>query len=168
MRGKSQRGQSLIDFVLVGVPAIFISLFTFELALAMWQYHTLASVAQQSTRYVAQHGYSCTQNGNTCSITMGNIATFIENRALGLDRSKLNVRLSATSGDTTCNPITTCDGGSATYPSGSTDGSINSDITITATYAVTNPFLMLWPGAISGSIPGTLTLRGASRQRITF
>ena len=161
-------GQALIEFVLVGIPALFLTISTFEMSLAMWQYHTLAEVAQQTSRYITAHGYDCTQNGNTCSITLGNIASYVEAVGVGLDKSKLKVTMTSVSGDTVCNPVSNCEANVNLYPSGSVDGAQGADITVTTSYSVTNPIAMFWPGA--GSIPmgSNITLSGKSRQRITF
>lgn len=164
-----RRGQALIEFVMVGIPALFLTLTTFELSLTMWHYHTLAEVAQLTSTYVTAHGYDCTQNGNTCSITLANIASYVEASAVGLDKSKLNVKLTAASGDTTCNPISNCDSNSAVYPSGSTDGAVGADIAVTASYSVPNPIYMFWPGvATLAPSSSQFTFSGKSRQRITF
>lgn len=161
-------GQALIEFVLVGIPALFLTISTFEMSLAMWHYHTLAEVAQLTSRYITAHGYDCTQNGNTCSITLAKIASYVESTAVGLDKSQLNVKLTAASGDTLCDPISNCDTNSAVYPSGSTDGAVGADIAVTASYSVTNPLYMFWPGVTSAPVGPSFTFSGKSRQKITF
>jgi hypothetical protein len=168
-RSNPRSGQALVEFAIVGIPAVFLSLTLFWLPVALWRYHTLAEVAQVTARYVTAHGYDCTQNGNTCSITLGNIASYVESQAVGLSKSSLNVKLTAASGDTTCNPVSSCDSSSTVYPSGSSDGAQGADIIVTVTYAVTNPIYLYWPGA--GTIAPsstTYTFSGKSRQRITF
>jgi len=162
-------GQALVEFALVGIPALFISLTLFTVPLALWRYHTLAEVAQVTGRYVTAHGYDCTQNGNTCSITLANIASYVESQAVGMDKSNLNITLTAAGGDTSCNPVSNCDSNSAVYPSGSADGAAGADIVVTASYSVANPIYMFWPGA-STIAPSSqsLTFSGKSRQRITF
>jgi hypothetical protein len=93
----------------------------------------------------------------------------VESRAVGMDKSSLNAKLTAASGDTTCNPVSSCDSNSAVYPSGSTDGAQGADIVVTVTYSVANPIYMFWPGAATiAPSSQNLTLTGKSRQRITF
>jgi Flp pilus assembly protein TadG len=168
MANRKERGSSLLEFALVGVPAMFLCISVFAISMTMWQYHTLAFVAQRVARYVTAHGYNCGQDGNSCSITLANVATYAEASAIGLDKSKLNLKLTASSGDTSCAPVTNCDSNGGTYPVGSTDGAVGADIVVTATYSVNNPITMFWPGAGTVTTPSNLTLKGESRQRITF
>ena len=84
---KQRRGQSLIEFTLVGIPLIFVLISTFEVSRGMWIYHTLAHSVRDGVRYATVHGWNCTQNGNTCNTlaTVGNVAAVIENAGIGLD-----------------------------------------------------------------------------------
>jgi len=166
--GKNQqnRGFALIEFTLIAIPVIFLTISIIEASLAMWQYHTMAYAVELATRYAVIHGRGCTQNGNTCSITLGNVANVIANQSLALDPSKLNVSLTTHSGTTTCNPLNTCLSSTTQFPS-AVDNGLNLDITIAATYPISNPMPLLWPGSGASSI-GTFTLGATSRQRILF
>lgn len=156
----------LIEFVLTGIPTIFLTLSVFEVSMTMWQYHTMAETVQVAARYAVLHGESCTENGNSCSITVGNIATSMESTGVGLDPSKLNVSLIGASNTVTCNPLNTCTSSSTVFPEGS-DGAVGNNVQITASYPIKNPFAMFWPGAASVA-SSDFTLAANSTQRIMF
>src|SRR5438067_11232185 len=89
----STRGFALIEFTLIALPVIFLTISIVEASLAMWQYHSMDYAVELAARYVTLHGRGCTQNGNTCGITVGTVAKIIANQAPALDSSKLNVTL---------------------------------------------------------------------------
>lgn len=161
-----QRGSMLLEFVLTGIPVIFLTISIFEVSMTMWLYHTMAETVQTAGRYIVTHGQSCTQNGNSCSITVANIATSMESTGVGLDPSKLNVSLIGAANTVTCNPLNTCTSSSTVFPEGS-DGAAGNNIQVTASYPMANPFVMFWPGAASVS-SGNITLAANSIQRIMF
>jgi hypothetical protein len=69
------------------------------------------------------------------------------------------------SGTTTCNPVSSCNSTSTTFPSAGYN-SVGSDITITATYGVKSPLAMFWPPDVDWA--HDYTLGSQSRQRIMF
>ena len=74
-RRRGERGGStLMEFVLVGIPIIFVLISTFEIARGMWAYQTLAYSVKRGLRYAIVHGWNCGQSGNTCNVTVGQIA----------------------------------------------------------------------------------------------
>jgi len=70
-------GQSLVEFTLVGIPLIFVLVSVFEVSRGMWIYHTLAHAVRDGVRYASVHGYNCTNNNNTCTVTMNQVAAVI-------------------------------------------------------------------------------------------
>jgi Flp pilus assembly protein TadG len=165
-KGNKRRGTALIEFMLIGIPVIFVSISTVEASIAMWQFHSMMYADETAARYAAMHGKGCTQNGNTCTITVGTVATIVANQAPSLDTSKLNLKLTTSSGSTTCNPISTCLSNSTQFPT-NTDNAVGNDVKLVATYPVTNPVALFWPGsnALAG---GSFTLGATTRQRIVF
>lgn len=163
---RRRRGYGVIEFTIIGIPIIFLTVSIIEVSLAMWQYHTLAYAVSVTTRYVITHGRSCSQNGNTCTITLGSVATTFKNQAIALDASKVNLTLYTQTATTTCNPLTNCTSSTAQFPS-TTDNGVNLDVTLVAKYPVSNPFPFFWPGSAPQS-GGTFTLAATSRQRIVF
>jgi Flp pilus assembly protein TadG len=163
---KKRRGSALLEFTLVGIPVIFMSTSIMSAGIDMWQFHNLAYGTQMTARYVAMHGRSCAQNGNTCTVTVGNIASYFRGQALALDSSKLNVKLQSLSETINCNPLNTCNSSTTVFPNASDNG-VKFDIVVTAVYPVTNPIAMFWPGA--GSVhAATFNLSATSRQMIIF
>lgn len=152
---------------MIAIPVIFLTLSTIEASLAMWQFHTMQYAIELVDRYVTTHGRGCTQNGNACSLTVGNVASMIVSQARALDPAKLNITLTTHSSTTTCAPVNTCLTSTTQFPN-ATDNGVNLDVTIAATYPISAPMPMVWPGAGSTSSVGTFTLGATTRQRILF
>ena len=159
-------GFALIEFTLIGVPLVFLTISIIEVSIAMWQFHSLMYANETTARYAAMHGYGCTQNGNSCTVTVGTLTHMIASQAPSLDTSKLNVTLYSASGNTPCAPITTCFNSTSQFP-GSADNAVGNDVKFVASYPIGNPMPMLWPG--NGRVDsGTFTLGATTRQRIVF
>ena len=165
-RTKKRRGSLMLEFALVGIPTIFLTISSAETALAMWQYHTLEECATAGARAVITHGADC---AGSCTVTVGNVITKIVSTGVGLDSSKLSVKLvsaSTSPAGTTYSPASSYLSNSTTFPPAA-DAAVGNDITVTVTYQVTDPFVMYWPGA--GRMLGSAyTLGATSRQRIIF
>src|SRR5580698_8253691 len=93
MKRTKRGGFALVEFTLVGIPLIFLTISIIEASIAMWQYHSMMFANESAARYASMHGYGCTQNGNTCTITVGTVAKMIANQAPSLDTSRLDVTL---------------------------------------------------------------------------
>ena len=158
----SRRGSTLVEFAFVGIPMVLITISVVSIALEMWQYSSLSYAAEATARYVTMHGAGCTQNGNTCSITVGNVTTYFASQATGLSSTQLTLTLTDGSGSTTCSPpFTSCESSSSVFPA-STANSVGSNITIKATYPVQNPVTMFW------GTGGNTNLGATSTQSIAF
>lgn len=156
----------MVEFTMVAVPMIFLTIAIIEASIGMWQFHSMAYAVQTATRFSVTHGRTCGQNGNNCIVTLGTVTTLLARQAPGLNTSKLNLTLYTHGATTTCNPISTCLNSTAQFPN-SIDNAVNFDVKIVATYPVANPMPMFWPG--SEASPGsTFTLGATSRQRIVF
>src|SRR4051812_32726130 len=108
-RKQRQRGSAMVEFATAGVASTLLLISTFQLAMIMWNYHTLAFAIHETTRYSAVRGYGCTRPGNTCSVTLGTLATKIQSLGIGLPSNVVNVTFTTQSGAaTTCNPLNTC------------------------------------------------------------
>ena len=101
---KSRSGNTLIEFSLLGIPIVFITMTIVSVSIAMWQFHCLAYASEASAAYASVHGATCAQNGNSCSITIGNMATYFASQAIALPQSQVTVKFKDGSGTTTCNP----------------------------------------------------------------
>ena len=157
LRRSSRRGTALIEFAFVGVPMIMITVSVVSIALEMWQYSSVSYATEATARYVTTHGASCSQNGNTCGITVGNVTSYFANQALGLNGAQLTLTLTDGSGSTTCNPpYTSCESSGSAFPASSAN-SVGSNITIKATFPVTNPVAMFWRSSPTYSLGATST-----------
>jgi Flp pilus assembly protein TadG len=161
---RNRRGVSLIEFTLTSVPILFLAISVFEMSLMSWKFHSMAYAVEVAARYASVHGRNCTKNANTCTITVGNLASMIQAQAPQLDSSLLNVTLTTHAAQVNCNPLSTCFTNTAQFPN-STDNGVGLDITIAATYPFSTPLPMFWEG--SGSA-GNVTLGATSRQNIVF
>jgi hypothetical protein len=156
----------MLEFALLGVPIVFITLSAFEASLAMWRYHTMAEVVQVGARYITAHGLGCA-SPNTCQITVGNIVSVITTSGVGLDTSKLSVTLTSANASVPCSPVSSCSSNSTIFPQ-TGDNSPGMDIQVSATYPIDNPIAMVWPGTHSVPMTGVLTLGATSTQRMVF
>jgi Flp pilus assembly protein TadG len=164
-----RRGSTLVEFTLAGIPLIFMMYATVQLSLAMWNYDTLAYAVKQGARYAALRGQGCTTNGNTCSVTVGQIAGQIESAAIGLPADQVNVTLTTASGQAQpCNPLNSCDSNTAVWPpAANNDNRPGKDVTISAQYLFPSALAMFWPSA--GAVKfGAIALPAKSTQQILF
>ena len=161
-----RKGQSLLEFALIGIPLIFMITCVVTVAIDMWQYDNLVYSAQSTARYVAMHGRSCIQDGTSCTLTVADVASYFSSHALALDPRKASVTLQSATSSTVCNPLSSCSSNTSQFPQ-AVDNGINFDVTVKVTYPVTNPIAMFWPG---GGVVGSsaFNLLGMSRQRIVF
>jgi hypothetical protein len=169
MRRKQQRGSAMVEFTLAGIAAIFLLICTFHVAMAMWNYHTLASAVHEATRYVAVKGVNCTKPGNSCSVSVGTIAHQVEALSMGVPSDSLIVTLTTDSGGaTSCSPLSSCFSNATIWPpSTNSDNRIGRYITISAIYQFHSPLLFFWPGAGSQRF-GEIWLPATSSQQIIF
>src|ERR1051325_6804549 len=97
-RSGEHGGSSFLEFVLVGVPVIFVLFSTFEMARGMWSYHSLAYAVREGTRYAIVHGSDCASSPNSCTVTIANIASVIKKAGVGLDGSALSLTFTPNTG----------------------------------------------------------------------
>ena len=58
-RRDRRSGTTLLEFVLVGIPLLFLGISITEMARGMWQYHTLQFATKQAAAYASVHGATC-------------------------------------------------------------------------------------------------------------
>ncbi len=171
---RRNRGNTLLEFTLVGIPMIFVLISVFEISRGMWIYHTLAHTVKEGARFTIVHGRDCELAPNSCVITVGDIAQRIRRDGVGLLPGELNVTLTSQSNSplpvVTCHPLTNCLSGSTAaqqwpqYPSNQP----GMDITITGTYPFRSAISMFWPGAGRGMNFGVFTFPAQSTQTMQF
>ena len=167
---RRQRGGSALEFTLVGIPLIFLIISTVELSRGMWIYHTLAYAVKEGTRYAVVHGQNCALPPNTCTVSIGNIATRIQSAGVGLSGTDLSLTFTQADGTATTCAASDCISTYTTtaWPS-STSNAPGLKLKITGSYPFTSIIAMFWPGA--GSPIGylkTITLSANSRESIQF
>jgi Flp pilus assembly protein TadG len=166
---RNQKGSALIEFTLVGIPLILILISVLEISIAMWDYHMVAYAVREGARYASTKGQGCTYSGNTCGITVANVAHQIASAGVGLVPGQLNVTLTSSAGTVTCNPLSNCYSNTATWPPNS--GTANwpgSIISITGTYPVQTALVFTYfipTGLLQLS---SVTLPASSQQLIQF
>lgn len=169
MRRRTQKGSAMVEFTLAGTAAIFVIISTFQLAIGMWNYHTLAYATHQVSRYIAVRGYDCTLPGNSCSVSVGTIASTFKSNAIGVPDGNVELKLTTASGAVTdCNPLNTCYSTSTIWPpSTNSDNTVGSKITVYANYHFTNAMAFFWPGNKAVKF-GQVWLPATSSQTIVF
>jgi Flp pilus assembly protein TadG len=169
MGRKRQRGSTLVEFALVVIPAIFIVISTVELGRGMWNYHTLSRAVNDGARLASIRGAGCTTGGNTCSITVGTIATTIATSAIGLPAANFNVTLTTDSGAATaCNPLNSCLSNATVWPPSTNSNNLkDKNVTVSAAYNFKSAMAIFWPGNSPVQF-GAVTFGASSTQRILF
>lgn len=158
-------GVSIIEFAITGPVVMLLTISIFQICLAMWNYETLAFAVREGARYSATHGQGCSYEGNTCSVTVANVASDIATAAVGLSPGTMNVTLSSSGGTSvTCNPLNSCYSNTTAWPpsSGNTEGT--STVTVSGNYPL---FLFFMPRqGVLGTSSGNL--QASSQQVIQF
>ncbi len=168
-RFRTRRGSTLVEMTLVGIPLIFALISIFEIARAMWVYHTLAYALKEGTRYAIVHGINCTTLPNSCGVTVGNIAAKIRDAGVGLDPNRLQVQMQSLNGadDTGLQTLTTLLGRSTPWPTG-TGAAMQAPVTFTAQIPFTSAMAMFWPGVGQSVKFGTFLFPASSRETVQF
>jgi hypothetical protein len=159
----------MVEFSLAGVASMILLISTFQLAIGMWNYHTLAYAIHQSARYVTVKGIGCTQAGNSCSVTIGTIAQRIAAIGIGVPSNTVQVTLTTESGaSTACSPLNSCFSNVTVWPPATnSDNIVGSRITISGKYRFQGVLLFFWPGQTTQSY-GAVWLPASSTQKILF
>ena len=180
-----RRGNSMVEFTLLGIPLMFVLISIFEVARGMWVYHTLAYAMKEATRFAIVKGADCVSLGNSCGVTVGQIVGVIQDRGVGLEPGDLNVTIlsvrngiscaplsSCADSTITCAPLSACTGNTTPWPTLTSPPDPASyrgnDIIITATYPFRTAFSLFWPGSGPQASLGTFLLGGSSRETIQF
>ena len=168
-RRNSSRGNSLVEFTLVGIPLIFLLISIFEVSRGMWQYHTLAYAVKAGARYAIVHGQDCDIAPNDCTVSISQIAGVIRTAGIGLPANSVTVTFTDSSGTATSCALTDCIAIHTTGhwpPDGSNaPGRI---VRITGNFPFRSVITMFWPGAGRASASGTFVLSATARESIQF
>ncbi|PWU09695.1 MAG: hypothetical protein C5B51_05875 [Terriglobia bacterium] len=143
-RRSSQKGGSILEFVLVGIAMIFIIISFFEMARGMWTYQTLAYAVREGTRYAIVHGKSCA-TPNTCQVTIGQITSLIKSAGPGLDPTATTVTLTPASGSATSGTMSTLSTNNTTWPPTGAN-SVGQNVKISLNYPFRTVLAIFWVG----------------------
>jgi Flp pilus assembly protein TadG len=171
---RRQRGSTLLEFTLVGIPLIFLLISTVEIARGMWIYATLAHAVRQGTRFTAVKGQNCVTSPNSCSVTIARIAQEMQRAGIGLDPAAFsNVTFTAYAGRTiTHATLQDCLADTTSWPTtpGSSDpgATTGADLEISVIYPFRTAMSMFWPGAGKASGAGIFYFPASSRESIQF
>lgn len=172
-RRQQQRGSAIVEFVLTGIPMIFIWISIVQMAMGMWHYHTLQFAVKAATTYIAHHGSGCSATGNTCANQIKDAAAVLKGIAIGIPANEINVTFTAMKSDGTVGATVTCQldacvTNTTTWPPTAYNAP-GLDMTIKADYLFRSAMCMVAPGPGAGPVKfGQFHLPGYSRQFILF
>lgn len=144
-RRRNRKGSTILEFVLVGIPMIFIFISIVEVARGMWTYHTLAYAVREGVRYAAMHGKGCA-SPNTCQVTIGGITSKIREAGIGLDASTVTLTFTPASGSASTDTMANQASSTTTWPP-STANSPGQNVKISAKYPFRTFLAVFWTGA---------------------
>lgn len=141
---RKRRGSTMLEFVLVGIPVIFIMISLFDTARGMWVYHTLSYSVREATRYASVHGIGC-KAPQTCQITIGQIVTRIKNTGVGLDPSAVTATFTPAVGSATSGTLASLASSTAIFPP-NTANSTGQTLQISLVYPFKTILAIFWVG----------------------
>lgn len=177
---RGERGNQILEFTLIGLPLIFILFSVANMSFAMLTLHTMQEAVEQGARYVVTHGGTCSTGGNTCGVTVGNVASVIANSSPGISSSNLSVTLTVcTAGVSTCpasgavnvvtcNPLNSCLSNSTSWPSSSNNTPGGYDVIVSANATTNSPIFMYWPSGGTSVKIKSEKFSANSRQMLMF
>jgi Flp pilus assembly protein TadG len=162
--GRGRRGNAVLEFTLCSIPLIFVLISVVQMALSMWNYHTLNEAVKVTTRTASVRGADCASLA--CAMTVGEITQMLATKGIGLASSSLDATLTDANGAIACNPVTSCTSSTTTWPrsGGNTTGQV---ISISATYPFKTAISMFVPGQGSSTIQSQ-TFSAISQQVIDY
>jgi Flp pilus assembly protein TadG len=156
----------MVEFVLAGIPVIFVLISIFELSRGMWTYHTMAYAVREGVRYAAVHGKGCAAP-RACQVTIGQITTVIKRAGAGLPPSTTVVTLTPATGsassDTMANQLA-----SATVWPPTAANAPGQNIKIKVTYPFRTFLAVFWTGAGGVNDSGVFNIGASSSAPIQF
>jgi Flp pilus assembly protein TadG len=143
-RQRNKKGSTILEFVLVGIPMIFIFISIVEIARGMWTYHTLAYAVREGVRYAAMHGKGCA-SPNTCQVTIGGITSKIQAAGIGLDSSAVTLTFTPASGSASTDTMANQASSTTTWPPSSANAA-GQNVKISARYPFRTFLAIFWVG----------------------
>ena len=163
---RSRRGNTTIEFTLVGIPLLFTLVSIFEVSRGMWNFHTLQYAVKEAARYAAVHGENCSTAPNSCAITVADVAARVRQNGIGLDPNQLTLTLTSVSSSSSC-LLSACLADSSPWPV-APDNRPGLVLEIGARYPFRSAIAMFWPGVSGGVQFQAVNLSAAAQERIEF
>ena len=163
---RKRRGSAMVEFVLAGIPVIFILISIFELSRGMWTYHTMAYAVREGVRYAAVHGKGCA-SPNTCQVTIGQITTVIKAAGAGLPPSTTVVTFTPASGSASSATMTSQLTSTTVWPPSAANAP-GQNIKIKVSYPFRTFLAVFWTGAGGVNDSGVFNLGASSSAPIQF
>lgn len=159
----SRRGSTMVEFVMVAIPLLFVVISLLWMCIGMWQYHTVSEAVNSAARSASVHGAGCA--GQTCATTVASTAELLAAMAIGIPPGQLNVTLTSTASTVSCNPLTSCYSNSAAWPSLSGNTALTTEITIAATYQFSGGLALMGYGT---QHVGVITLGANATEPVEY
>jgi hypothetical protein len=156
----------MLEFVLIGIAMIFMLICLFEISRGMWAYHTISYAVREGTRYAAMHGKGC-DSPNSCTITIGNIVTYMKSAGGGFDPDNTTLTFTPQSGSATSNTMTNLASSTTKFPPSGAYAQGNT-VQISSKYKFQTVLAMLWYGSPAINDSGTFYLTASSKELIQF
>jgi hypothetical protein len=139
-----QKGSTILEFVLVGIPIIFILISLFEAARGMWTYTTLSYSVREATRYASVHGSGC-GSPQSCPVKVKDIVTLIQSSGVGLDPATTIATFTPATGSAISGTLSTLSTNATIFPP-STANSPGQNLKITLVYPFRTILAIFWAG----------------------
>ncbi|MGO9254812.1 MAG: TadE/TadG family type IV pilus assembly protein [Bryobacteraceae bacterium] len=173
-RRTNRRGSAILEFTMTGIPLMFVWISIMQMAIGMWQYHTLQYAVKVTGAYIAVHGSDCSLPGNTCSIEIENAAQVLSNYLIGLPNSQVSVTFNALASDhatvasTVSCTLSNCLTNTTAWPPASYN-TPGTDIQVQALYKFNSALSMFVPSPGGGVVQfSSAWLPGFTQQTILF
>jgi hypothetical protein len=101
-RRSRQTGSAIVEFTLTGIPLIFVWISIVQMAIGMWNYHTLQYSLKMGGSYLSTHGSAtgyCGTPGNNCRVQ--DVAAVIAQYATGMQQRNVNLTFIPVTGGVT-------------------------------------------------------------------
>lgn len=166
-RKNGRKGSTILEFVLVGIPIIFVFICLFEMSRGMWNYHSIAFGVREGARYAAMHGVDC-GSPHTCQVSVGTITGVIRSNAVGIDPTTVTLTFTPSSGTATSGTMSSLASNSTIFPPNAANAQ-GQTVKISANYAFKSILSIFWVGAGQGrNYSGTFNLSASSAEPIQF
>jgi Flp pilus assembly protein TadG len=174
MQPSRRRGSAILEFTMTGIPLMFAWISIMQMAIGMWQYHSLQYAVKVTGSYIAVHGSDCSANGNSCSIEIKNAAQVLSNYLGGLPTSSVYVTFNALGSDhatvesTVSCTLSNCLTNTTAWPPASYN-TPGTDIQVQAEYQFNSALSMVVPSPSGGAVKfASAWFPGFTQQTILF